>query len=83
MSRISMSRRVAHIAILAVLFVFAGCFLAADDAHAQASADKNLAQKGTMELGSKEWDKDQLPGTLEISLGVGSTFVMIAVMKWL
>ena len=83
MNRKSMSRRFAHVLILAALFVLAGFALSAEDAQAQTGADKKIAQKGQMELGSKEWDQDQLPGTLEISLGVGSTFVMIAVMKWL
>jgi len=46
-----------------------------------ASADKNIAEQTG--LGNKEWDKDKLPGKLEIGMGVGSIFVMIAVVKWL
>jgi hypothetical protein len=51
-----------------------------DTAHAQG---KDLANKKTGELGKKEFEKDKLPGKLEIGLGIGSIFVMIAVVKYL
>ena len=35
------------------------------------------------QLGSKEWDKEQLPNVWEMGAGVGSIFVMYAVVKWL
>ena len=52
--------------------------------HAYAgSADQELAAKDGTQLGTKEFDSDRLPGKLEMSLAVGSFFVMIAVVKWL
>ena len=56
-----------------------GLGLCVDQAHAQG---KDIASKKDGELGNKEFDKDKLPGKLEISLGVGSIFVMIAVLKY-
>lgn len=56
-----------------------GLGLCADEVHAQG---KDIASKQDGELGNKEFDKDKLPGKLEMSLGVGSIFVMIAVLKY-
>jgi hypothetical protein len=67
--------------LLLVLCCF-GLMLFTGDAHAQ-NADKSLAAKDGMELGTKEFDQDKLPGKLEMGLAVGSFFVMIAVVKWL
>ena len=54
--------------------------LCSDTAHAQG---KGLANKESGELGNKEFDKDKLPNKLEAGLGIGSIFVMIAVVKYL
>lgn len=56
-----------------------GLGLCVEDVHAQG---KSIAEKKDGELGNKEWDKDKLPGKLEVSLGIGSIFVMIAVVKY-
>ncbi len=71
-----------HFAIVALLCLVlcVGLCLCVDDAHAQG---KDFAERSSTELGSKEFDKDKLPGKLEISLGIGSIFVMIAVVKYL
>lgn len=60
-----------------------GMLLFTGDAHAQTSADKDLASRDGTQLGTKEFDQDKLPGKLEMGLAVGSFFVMIAVVKWL
>lgn len=71
-----------HLAIVALLCLVLciGLCLCVGDVHAQGN---DIASKGPMELGHKEFDKDKLPGKLEISLGIGSIFVMIAVVKYL
>lgn len=47
------------------------------------TGDKDLATKrGLDALETKEFEKDKLPGKLEIGLAVGSIFAMIAVVKW-
>lgn len=56
-----------------------GFLVCVDGVHAQS---KSIASKKDGELGNKEFDQDQLPGKLEIGLGVGSIFVMIAVVKY-
>lgn len=56
-----------------------GLGLCVEDAHAQG---KSIAAKKDGELGNKEFDKDKMPNKLEVSLGIGSIFVMIAVLKY-
>jgi len=56
-----------------------GLGLCVEDAHAQG---QSIAAKKDGELGNKEFDKDKLPNKLEVSLGIGSIFVMIAVLKY-
>jgi hypothetical protein len=52
--------------------------------EAAAQGDKDLATKqGLDSLATKQFDKNKLPGKLEMGLAVGSIFVMIAVVKWL
>ena len=47
------------------------------------SADEAAAQEaGTPKLGTKTFEKDKLPNKWEMGAGVGSIFVMIAVLKW-
>mgnify|MGYP003661695310 CR=1 FL=1 len=71
-----------YLVIIGVLCVLlcAGMLMGFDDVHAQG---KKIAQKKSGELGQKEWDEDQMPTKLEMGLGVGSIFVMIAVVKYL
>lgn len=76
--------------LLLTICAFVLCLgLAADTASAQESkakvADKGMASKhGVSEsLGNKEIEGDKLPGVFEISMGIGSCFVMVAVMKYL
>mgnify|MGYP006864771332 CR=1 FL=1 len=57
--------------------------LMVDQAHAAGAGDKNLASKTGTQLGTKEFDKDRLPGKGKMAMGFGSIFVMIAVMKYL
>lgn len=60
--------------------------LAVGDAHAQKAggSDKEMATKKGMDaLATKEFDKDKLPGTLEVGLALGSIGAMIAAIKWL
>ena len=72
-----MNKKFLAIAALICLALCLGLCMSVDDVHAQG---KGIAsQEG---LGNKEFDKDKLPGKLEISLGVGSIFVMIAVVKY-
>jgi len=72
-----MNKKFLAIAALICLALCLGICMSADDVHAQG---QNIAkQEG---LGNKQFDKDKLPGKLEISLGVGSIFVMIAVVKY-
>lgn len=73
-----MNKKFLAIAALLCLVLCLGLCLSVDDVHAQGQGI--AAQEG---LGNKEFDKDKLPGKLEISLGVGSIFVMIAVVKYL
>lgn len=75
-----MSRKYLAIAALLCLVLCLGLCLSVDDVHAQGNS---IAAKKDGELGNKEWDKDKLPGKLEISLGIGSIFVMIAAVKYL
>jgi len=69
-----------HLAVAALLCLGAGLGLGLcpQEAHAQDS----IAMKKDGELGNKEFDKDKLPSKLEASLGIGSIFVMIAVVKY-
>jgi hypothetical protein len=62
------------------LVLCVGLCVSVDDVHAQG---KKIAAKKPGELGSKEFDEDRLPNKLEMGLGVGSIFVMIAVLKYL
>lgn len=59
---------------MAVLFV-----CSSQDAQAQ-TGDQKLAQQDG--LGTKEIDKDKLPGKLEYTIAIGSVIAMIAVMKF-
>ncbi len=70
-----------HLAIAGLLCLGSclGLGLCTEDVHAQG---QELAMKKDGELGNKEFDKDQLPNKLEVSLGIGSIFVMIAVLKY-
>lgn len=74
-----MTTKYLAIAALLCLVLCIGLCVGVNDVHAQG---QGMASKSSTELGSKEFDKDQLPGKLEISLGIGSIFVMIAVMKY-
>ena len=56
-----------------------GLGLCVEKAHAQG---QGIAAKKDGELGNKEFDKDKLPNKLEVGLGIGSIFVMIAVLKY-
>jgi hypothetical protein len=71
-----------YLAIAALLSVASclGLCLSTPDVHAQG---KDIAAKKDGQLGNKEFDKDKLPGKLEISVAVGSFFTMIAVIKYL
>jgi hypothetical protein len=62
------------------LILCVGFVMCVDDVHAQG---KGIAGKKDGELGNKEFDQDQLPGKLEVGLGLGSIVVMIAVVKYL
>ncbi len=84
--------------VVALGLCFVATF-AVDSAFAQAPAapaakpapgkvgggDKSIAaKKGVGEsLGNKEFDEEQLPGTLEIGLALGSIAGVIAAIKWL
>jgi hypothetical protein len=70
-----------HLAIAGLLCLGSclGVGLCPEKVHAQGN---DMAMKKDGELGNKEFDKDKLPNKLEISLGVGSIFVMIAVLKY-
>lgn len=48
-------------------------------------SDKSIgSKKGVSEsLGSKEFDQQKLPGTLEIGLALGSIAAVVAAIKWL
>lgn len=70
---------VAAVLCLGLCVVF--CLLV-DKAHAAGGDQKLAAKKGT-ELGTKEFDKDRMPGKGKMAMGFGSIFVMIAVMKYL
>jgi len=75
--------------VVAVVFVVCGLLVSLAEAQAKpkgaVGSDKEIAtRKGISgSLGSKEWDKNKLPGKMEIGLAVGSVVVMIAVLKWL
>ncbi len=73
------AKMVVSLAVLAIVLC-AGLALCTNSAYAQ-SADQKLAERTG--LGNKEFDKSKMPGKLEVGLGFGSIFVMIAVMKWL
>ncbi len=80
-------RIILAIGILMTLALFLG--LTVDKAFAQgkpnAGADKNIAQKrglGALQTSKPEEEADG-PSKLQMGIGVGSIFVMIAVMKWL
>jgi hypothetical protein len=51
--------------------------------EALGTADKNLAAKDGTQLGQKKFDRDRLPGKLEMGLAIGSFIAMVAVVKWL
>ena len=73
---------------LAALFCLAlGLALAfsGDDVSANSSSDKEMATKqGVGEsLGTKKFDKEKMPGKMEVGLAIGSIVAMIAVVKFL
>ena len=69
------------ITALALAFLDTPVYAAAGDG--ELSGDKDLAtKKGLDALETKEFDKNKLPGKLEIGLAVGSIFAMVAVVKW-
>ena len=74
-----MAKKYLAIAGLLCLGSCLGVGLCTEEVHAQGN---DLAMKKEGELGNKEFDKDQLPNKLEVSLGIGSIFVMIAVLKY-
>jgi len=62
------------------LVMCVGLLVCGGDVHAQG---QGIAAKKDGELGTKEFDKDRLPNKIEVGLGIGSFFVMIAVVKYL
>lgn len=74
-----MAKKYLAIAALLCLVLCLGICLGADDVHAQG---RSIAEQEPGTLGTKEFDEDKLPGKLEMSLGIGSIFVMIAVLKY-
>ena len=72
--------------VVGVLAILSGCSGAGQpDAGTSLGGDKKIGQRKGVEqsLGSKEIDAEQLPGTLEIGLALGSTVAMIACLKYL
>ena len=71
-----------YLMIIGVLCVLlcAGMLMGFDDVQAQG---KKIAMKESGELGQKVIDNDKMPTKMEVGLGVGSVFVMIAVVKYL
>ncbi|NLN93566.1 MAG: hypothetical protein GX130_09710 [Candidatus Hydrogenedens sp.] len=65
--------------VLCCLFMAVLFIISTQDAQAQ-SADQKLAQQEG--LGTKEIDKDKLPGKLEYTIAIGSVIAMVAVMKF-
>ncbi|MBX3176169.1 MAG: hypothetical protein KF886_02305 [Candidatus Hydrogenedentes bacterium] len=74
-----MTKKYLAIAALLCLVLFVGA-VCLDMDTVQAQSNEFASKTG---LGNKEFDKQKLPGKLEVSLGVGSIFVMIAVLKYL
>ncbi len=75
-----MNIKVLHMAGVLCLLLCLALILFPQNASAK-NPDKNIAEQTG--LGSKEIDKDRLPGKLEIGLAVGSLVLMIGVVKWL
>ncbi|HNR33029.1 MAG TPA: hypothetical protein PKI11_19210 [Candidatus Hydrogenedentes bacterium] len=77
------------LALCALCVAVAFCLILLDETAYAAredglTGDKALAtKKGLDALETKEFDKNKLPGKLEIGIAVGSLFAMIAVVKWL
>lgn len=72
--------------LLAVLVIGLAFAFIAEPVMAQSSGfDKDIAtKKGVSEsLGNKKFDEKKLPSKFKMGVGVGSIFVMIAVVKWL
>lgn len=61
--------------------------VAVTPAAAQGDGDKNLAQRkgvaGSLQTSAKPEGDKKGPSKLQMAVGVGSIFVMIAVVKWL
>ena len=82
-----------HLIAGLVVAVLAAAMLAVvlEEAHAAgggtSNLDKGMAEKrgiaGSLASGSKDEDEETGPTKLQMALGVGSIFVMIAVVKWL
>jgi hypothetical protein len=87
----SVQKVLAILGLCAMLILCIGIF--ADLAHAQDTknaakkVDKNLAKKqgvkGALAKGKKEEEKAKPATPVQMAIGVGSIFVMIAVVKWL
>lgn len=90
----SLQKALAILGLCAMLILCIGLF--ADVAHAQAAketknaakkVDKSLASKkgvsGALANGKKEDEKPEAATPVQMAIGIGSIFVMIAVVKWL
>lgn len=80
------SRHLLTALAIGLFLCLAFALLAGDVAAARdddLTGDKSLAAKDGTQLGQKKFEKDRLPGKLEMGLAVGSFIAMIAVVKWL
>lgn len=87
----SVQKALAILGLCAMMILCIGIF--ADIAHAQDKAnaakkvDKDLAKRqgvsGALAKGKKEEEKPDRATPTQMAIGVGSIFVMIAVVKWL
>ncbi len=86
----NMKKMLAIIGLCAALCLCIGIIVdtthAQNDNKAAKTTDKKLANKRGVEdslaKGKKDGEKSG-PSSIQMAIGVGSTFVMIAVMKWL
>lgn len=79
----SLKKAVAGLALCLFSGFAVGGFTEAAYAQGNSGADKELASRESGTLGTKQFDKDKLPGKLEMGLAGGSILVLIAVIKWL
>jgi len=75
-----MNMQTLQLACVIAIVLCLGLALVCDDAAAQSGDQKIAQQKG---LGTKEIDKDRLPGKMEVGLAVGSAVLAFGVFKWL